>query len=98
MNGYAFRGSNSVIFIAASHKVIKGGHLIKEKKMLPLQQIHSLRVDRILGKFHPPGKKKRKSRKLCPFQNMKKIEVYLYTLRIGRKMEHRDSKVQYRLT
>ena len=40
-NGYTFRGSNSVIFILASH--INFGHLIKERICPPSEQILSFK-------------------------------------------------------
>ena len=54
VNGYTFKGSNSVIFIVASH--INGGHLIKVKICSHRSKFFPLRVDPILGRLCPPGK------------------------------------------
>ena len=53
MNGYTFRGINSVIFIVVSH--IHWGHLIKERICSHPSKFFPLRVDPIL-KDCPPGK------------------------------------------
>ena len=54
VNRYAFRGSNSVIFIVASR--IKRGHLIKERICSRRSKFFPLRVDPIFGRLRPPGK------------------------------------------
>ena len=53
VNRYTFKGSNSVIFIVASH-ILGASH--KGKYMLPYEQIHLIRVDAIFLNLCPPGK------------------------------------------
>ena len=54
VNGYTFRGSNSVIFIFASH--MNWGHLIKERICSRWSKFFPLRVDPILERLCPLGK------------------------------------------
>ena len=55
VNGYTFRGSNSVIFIVASHD-INQGHLIKERIISHCSNFFPLRADPISGRFHTVSK------------------------------------------
>ena len=70
MNGYTFRGSNSVIFIIASH--INWGHLIKERIRFHQSKFFPLRVDPILGRLS--SRQANKVTKLSPFKNMARKE------------------------
>ena len=54
VNGYTFRGSNSVSLVVASHT--NWGHLIKERICSHWSKFFPLRVDPILGRLYPPGK------------------------------------------
>ena len=54
VNACTFRGSNSVIFIVASH--INRGHIIKERICCRRGKLILLRVEPILGRLRPPGK------------------------------------------
>ena len=79
MNGYTFRGSNSVIFIVASH--INWGHLLKERICSHWSKFFPLRVDPILERLHPACKQTGSLKNCLPLKTCrKKMEVYPYTL------------------
>ena len=74
MNGYTFRGSNSVIFIVASH--INWGHLTKERICSHRSTFFSLREDPILGRLCLPNGQKGSHENCLPLKTWrKKIKV-----------------------
>ena len=79
VNGYIFRGRNSVIFIFASH--INFGHLIKERIYSYRSKFILSGEYPILGRLRVPGKQTRSDENYLPLKRLrKKMEVYPYTL------------------
>ena len=80
VNGYTFRGSNSVIFIVASH--INWGHIIKERLCSHWSKFIPLRVDPILGRLCPSGKQTGSHENCLPLKTVEKdrgIPIHLKT-------------------
>ena len=63
VNGSAFRGSNSAIFILAS--IFNVGQLIKERICSTRSKFFPLRVDLIFKRLQPPGWKQKVGNKIC---------------------------------
>ena len=80
VNGYTFRGSNSLLFIGAPH--INWGHLIKERICSHWSKFFCLRVDLFLGRLCPPGRHTGSHRNCLPLKPWrKKIVANPYSLR-----------------
>ena len=78
--GYTFRGSNSFIFIFASH--LNGGQLLKKRICSPRSKFFSLRVDPVLKGLHCPVKQIGSKKNCLPLKTGGHyMLVFLYTTR-----------------
>ena len=80
VNGYTFRGSNSVIFIFVYH--FSRSQLLKKWICSHWSKFFPLRVDPISGGLHPSGKQTGSDKNCLSLKKwQKKMEVCHYTLR-----------------